>query len=310
MVLRHEEILRSPSVWRPRTPEEAVARKRALGADAVFAAGGTLLRTRWEAGTEAIPRHLIDLGSIEGLSGIWLQDGDLAIGALTALDDCLNDPLLGRHAPIVAQAIRTIAGWSVRNVATIGGNIVSRTGDSLPALLAADASLVWIGEDGERTEKLADWLSEPIPDRARVRLLSQVRIPLGGDDLTANAKRFFAFHKVGRREAFTPSLVTVALCGSLEPDGRLTGIRISAGGGQTVPARLKRAEELLTGRMPDPDALGEVYEQVAADYAPAPDPFAPDMYRKLTAANLVVTELWKLTVAGEAAGGKEGAPCR
>jgi len=289
MAMNQEELLRSPAVWQPRSIEEATGMKEAWGSAAVYTAGSTLLRTQWEAGTAAMPRHLIDLGSIAGLSGIREEERGIAIGPMTTLTDCRSSGLLAEYAPLLVDAVRNIAGWSVRNLATLGGNVVYRVGDAVPALIALNAKLEW--HDGSRLlfESAEEWASS---SSAVPRLLTSIRIPCEEDDPTSNTKRFFAFHKVGRREAFTPSLVTVAIQGEAEEDGTLTKLRIAAGGGQTTPVRMTRAEELLLGAKPDGAGLQRAYEAVLEQYEPKTDPFATDLYRKRTAANLVVAALW------------------
>ncbi|RUS46410.1 FAD binding domain-containing protein [Cohnella sp. AR92] len=299
MAMNQEELLRSPAVWQPRTVEEAVGLKQSLGADSAYAAGTTLLRTQWEAGTAAVPKHLIDLGSIEDLSGISETENGLRIGSMTSLTQCRNSGLVGERAPLLADAVKAIAGWSVRNLATLGGNVMYRVGDSVPALIALNAELEW--RDGSQLilESAEEWASAP---SAASRILTAIRIPGGDGDPTSNAKRFYAYHKVGRREAFTPSLVTVAIQGTLEADGSISAIRIAAGGGQTTPSRLTRAEELLLGESLRAERLQEVHEAVLDQYAPKADPFATDLYRKQTAANLVAAALWTTSQSTAAKG--------
>lgn len=290
MAMEQKEILRRPSVWQPRDPAEAVRLKETFGPDAVYVAGSTLLRTQWEAGTAVMPPHLIDLASIPGLAGIAEQDGELVVGSLARLGDCRAHPALADKAPLLVEAIKQIAGRSVRNQATIGGNVVYRVGDAMPALLALDARLDWHDGAGSRTEDVSEWLRAP---SAAPRVLTAIRLPIAEDAPTSNARRTFAYHKVGRREAFTPSLVTVAIAAASAADGSIADIRIAAGGGQTVPRRMTRAEDALLGKVPDARLLAAVHEAVLEDYVPAPDPFAADSYRKKTAANLVVAALWK-----------------
>lgn len=290
MTKEEMKLLRSPSVWLPRDPGEAVKLKEAFGGDAVYVAGSTLLRTQWEAGTASVPAHLIDLASIPGLDRIDEMDGGLVIGSLARLRDCAAHPAAVGKAPLLVSAVKAIAGASVRNQATLGGNVVYRVGDSLPALLALDAELVWHDGLTEETIGAAEWLAGT---PARPGILTAIRLPYRDSGMTSNIRRWFAFYKVGRREAFVPSLVTVAIDASVGVDGTLADIRIAAGGGQTVPRRLTDAEELLAGRVPDEGLLQRVYDAVLEQYVPAPDPFAADSYRKRTAANLIATELWK-----------------
>ncbi|RED65983.1 FAD binding domain-containing protein [Cohnella lupini] len=304
MASGYEDKIMSPSVWHPRDTTEAWTFKKLLDSDAIYVAGGTLLRTQWESGLAAVPKHLIDLSSIPGLTGIEKKEDSLAIGALTTLGQCRKDPDVLQHSPLLVEAVRSIAASSVRNLATIGGNIVSRVGDSLPVFIVCQAEFEWNTGLSPMTEDASEWverLQVQLPKASH--LLTRVHLPLFREtDLVP--KRFGAFHKVGRREAFTPSLVTVAINGGMKPDGKIADIRIAVGGGQTIPHRLVAVEKILKGQIPNRELLGEAYHAVMNGYRPKSDPFATDDYRKKTAANLIITEIWK-TYSEWADGGRE-----
>jgi xanthine dehydrogenase C subunit len=299
MASEHEDILMSvsPSVWHPRDTTEAWTFKKLLDSDAVYVAGGTLLRTQWESGQAVMPKHLIDLGSIPGLKGITKEEHSLTIGALTPLSDCRKDEYIKLHCPMMVDAIRSIAAVSVRNVATIGGNIASRVGDSLPVFIVCQADFEWNNGLSPMTEDASEWverLQVQLPKASH--LLTRIHLPLFKETEIV-PRRFGVFHKVGRREAFTPSLVTVALNCGLKADGKVADIRIAAGGGQTIPHRLSAAEKLLKGQTLNQELLAAVHQSIVDGYKPKSDPLATDAYRKKTAANLIVTELWKIGVA-------------
>lgn len=303
MATKPEQLLLSPSVWQPQTPAEAVKLKHAFGPLGVYVAGSTLLRTQWEASGGKLPIHLIDLSGIPGIGRIAEKDGELAVGAMARLNDCAAHPAVAEKAPLLASAVRQIAGWSVRNQATLGGNVVYRVGDAVPALLALDARLTWHDGEREYTEPLSEWLNvvnwpgmlewAETRDGIGSRMLMTVRLPLGEDDPTKPTRRWFAYHKSGRREAFVPSLVTAAIAATLDGDGVFADIRIAAGGGRTLPSRLTAAEDLLRGKTLGEVSLGAVHAAVREQFVPEPDPFATDDYRKLTLANLIAAELWK-----------------
>ncbi|MUT67067.1 FAD binding domain-containing protein [Paenibacillus sp. NEAU-GSW1] len=280
------------SVWHPKDAEEARRIKLQWGEQAVFTAGGTLLRTQWESGIADAPAHLIDLNSVdemheltEGQSGEWL------IGAMTTLSKCRRHVMLQSKLPLIAEAMRSIAAPSIRNLATIGGNIASVVGDSLPALLVYDAILHWY--DGQTTARqpLYEWLeTAALHSGWKDRLLLRVELPKMS--VAPESKPFAVYQKIGRREAFTPSVVTIALTGSLNADGRWKDIRIAAGGGQTVPRRLEAAEAELNDKAADAHSLSAVYNGILAAFEPKGDAFASADYRRKTAANIVVSELW------------------
>ncbi|QYR19067.1 FAD binding domain-containing protein [Paenibacillus sp. sptzw28] len=305
-----EEMTRSPFVWRPGDAAEAWRLKQSYGEESVYISGGTLLRTQWESGLTAIPKHLIDLGSIPGITGVAVSSKELTIGAFTTLSAIRRDPLIDKYFPMLTEAVRVIAAPSVRNLATLGGNIASLVGDSLPALLVYEAELLWHDGRGLHTQPLLDWLESSESNR-QGRLLMQIKLPCSSEytdsldsmdsmdsmekesAVDGKIKRFSAYDKVGRREAFTPSLVTTALWGYVDDSGNLGDVRLAAGGGQTTPCRLYACESLLNGRMIEPELLQALHEQILREYDPKGDMFASAEYRKQTAANVIAAGLWK-----------------
>lgn len=304
MGMNVQETMTSPLVWHPETAVEAWQLKQTYGSEAVYAAGGTLLRTHWESGAVRLPRHLINLSSIHGFNEIRVGEDGLVIGSQATLQACRTNTLLQRQYPMVTEAMRTIAAPSIRHLATVGGNIASVVGDSIPALLVYDASLVWFNGQDEQQEELADWLLAGRQKESKIdRVLLSLRLPLTGSLTEAatdqennpipNIKRFYAFHKVGRREAFTPSVVTAAVSGAVNESGKLIDLKIAVGGGQTVACRLEEVEQEVTGAIVDAALLQHVYARTQQCFEPREDVFASRDYRKKTAANLIVTELWK-----------------
>mgnify|MGYP001217386279 FL=1 len=284
-----------PEVFRPRDAAEACGMKKTFGADGAYVAGSTLLRVHWESGAAPMPGKIIDLTSIPGLSGIRTEDGRLVIGSLVKLTELTRAEAVLTGFPLLAEAAGRIGAPSIRNLATIGGNVACRIGDALTALLVYDADLIW--HTGERTEaaRLADWLADPGP-QPDDRLLVGIR--LAPADEAEPGRIVGAFRKLGRREAFTASLVTIAVLGQLAEDGTLAGVRIAAGGGSAVPARLRAAEAVLEGGRATPDALIRLAEAVMNEYKPASDVFAGADYRRLAAANLIAAEVMRLAGAG------------
>src|SRR4051794_23515924 len=109
----------------PETREQAV---KLLGTDPAAAAplaGGSDLLALMKAGVET-PKRLVSLKGIGGLSGVHAESGGLRIGALTVLDDLAADAAVGVEYPAVTAAAGRLAGPQIRNVATLGGNLLQR----------------------------------------------------------------------------------------------------------------------------------------------------------------------------------------
>jgi len=282
-----------PAVLQPRDMHEAWRMKRDLGEQSIYISGGTLLRTQWEAGTAAVPKYLIDTGSMTELKMIFAAADELEIGASAHLSQCLREPFIQQAAPAFYQALRSIAAPSIRNLATIGGNIASGIGDALPALLVHDTRLVWFDGRQEFELPLSDWLKA---DKSRFAndLLCKIRIPFPGQSGEEARGRINAYQKVGRREAFTPSLVTVAISGFIHRQGSFPLLRIAAGGGNAGAKRLSSVEAMLQAHSLQELSLASLYELAAAEYETYTDAFATAAYKKKMVGNLVAAEIWKI----------------
>ena len=109
----------------PLTREQAV---KLLGTDPAAAAplaGGSDLLALMKDGVET-PKRLVSLKGIAGLTGVRAESGGLRIGALTILDDLAADAGLGFEYPAVTASAGRLAGPQIRNVATLGGNLLQR----------------------------------------------------------------------------------------------------------------------------------------------------------------------------------------
>ena len=82
-------------------------------------------RMRWQFGVLA-PRTLVDVSRLE-LRGVR-RDGELLrIGAMTTMAELAADPLVVERVPAVSEALLASASPQLRNMATIGGNLLQRT---------------------------------------------------------------------------------------------------------------------------------------------------------------------------------------
>ncbi|RYF50503.1 MAG: hypothetical protein EOO27_31640 [Comamonadaceae bacterium] len=88
-------------------------------------AGGTTLVDLMKLGVEA-PTTVLDITAL-ALDEILLEDGRLRIGALANHTDVAQHALVKRHATAVSEALLSGASGQIRNVATIGGNLLQRT---------------------------------------------------------------------------------------------------------------------------------------------------------------------------------------
>ena len=101
----------------------ALALGGAPGAE--YIAGGTDLVPLIKDGQRA-PSRLVDIGGLP-LRGVAAHAGGVRIGALERMQDVADRPLIRERYPAVAEALRASASMQVRNMATVGGNLLQRT---------------------------------------------------------------------------------------------------------------------------------------------------------------------------------------
>src|SRR2546428_7803150 len=104
-----------------------------------FIAGGTdligLMKDRAQ-----LPERLLDINGLPDMSRVEaLPDGGLRIGALARMSDVAAHPDVRRRFPVIAEGLLFAASGQLRNMASMGGNIMQRTrcayfrdGDDLP----------------------------------------------------------------------------------------------------------------------------------------------------------------------------------
>src|SRR6476659_7237319 len=106
----------------PPTVDDAVAALAQAGEDAKGIAGGQRLMPVMRLRLAA-PTVLVDLGQIDGSRG-GRDDGDsILIGAMTTYYSLLGNPLVSRHALLLADATRTVADPQIRHRRTLGGAV-------------------------------------------------------------------------------------------------------------------------------------------------------------------------------------------
>ena len=106
------------------TLAEATARAGANGA--MLLAGGTTVLDLAKSDVVR-PELLVDIGRLPGMRDIAEQDGAIVIGALATMSRVAADLIVRARAPAVAQSLLLAASAQLRNMATVGGNLLQRT---------------------------------------------------------------------------------------------------------------------------------------------------------------------------------------
>ena len=252
----------------PESREDALALLAQHGPTLLVMAGGTVAMPLVNEGI-SLPEQVMGLRRA-GLDRVERQDGWQRIGATTTLTRLLA----ATDVPLLAEAARLTAAWSVRNMATIGGNLFTPPpgGDVAVALLALDATVTLASTRAERTIPLEAFFTGFMtnvlePDE----LLVEIGVPIAAGE--------WAYLRHGRKHANTPSVVTVAIRVT-RTDGRVSDARIALTGAGVHPVRARSAEQLLVGAALDPATIGRVAAAAAEHADPPTDAVATAWYRR------------------------------
>jgi CO/xanthine dehydrogenase FAD-binding subunit len=263
-----------PPVTSPGTLSEAYSLLAA--GDWTPIAGGTDLMVRITGEIGDPPDRLLDIWHLDALRGISLAaDADLVIGALSTWTDVRRSPLVLRHLPVLAEAAATIGAAQIQNRGTIGGNVVnaSPAGDSLPVLLAADASIVLGGVRGERTVAAGDfWTGYRQTARAADELVLRIVVPLPPG-------RRLRFRKVGTRRAQAISKVVMSIAWR-EDAGAWRDVRVALGSVAATPVRMPAVEAVLEGSPADAAIADQAAAAIQAAITPIDDVRSTAEYRR------------------------------
>jgi xanthine dehydrogenase small subunit len=245
-------------------PRTLAALRRWLAAhpDSCILAGGSDLGLLVTKAHQDLDR-VVHVGRVPELRLLEESAEQLKIGAAVTYAEA--HAALARLHPDLGELVRRIGGAQVRAVGTLGGNLANASpiGDTMPALLALDATLVLERGAQVREVALQDFyrgyrqtVLEP------GEFIRSIRIPR----LAAGAR--FAAYKLSRRFDQDISAVCAAFC--VAPDGRA---RFGFGGMAATPARAPRAEAAW------PRGVEAACAALGEDFKPISDHRASAWYR-------------------------------
>ena len=116
--------MRDFTYFRASSPDDA--RQRAAQTGAMLLAGGTTLLDLAKCGV-AEPESVIDISHLASLSQISADANGVTIGALAKMEDVAGSPGIRANYPAISQSLLLAASPQLRNMATIGGNLLQRT---------------------------------------------------------------------------------------------------------------------------------------------------------------------------------------
>lgn len=275
-----------PMVYlRPSTLQEALRLLDELGSQAAILAGGTDLLVEARQG-KLQACSLVDISGIGELKAVELTGREVHLGAGVTFSEIISSRLLREHAPALVQAASSVGSPQVRNVATVGGNVVhcSPCADSVPALLVHEARAVLRSSKGFREVPLESFLLGPY------------RSAIGSGEmltefvLESHSGLWASFQKVARRRELAIARLSLAVVAQAV-DGVFALLRIALGSATPAPKRMVRVEEFLLGKPITEPNLWEAGRILAQEMIGASGIRASTAYKERAVQGLLVRSL-------------------
>jgi len=246
------------------------------GKQARFLAGGTSLvvdlkTDRYHAD------HVISLNRIAALRGISSAGNGVRIGALATLNDVATSGLVRDRCPVIRDAAREMASPQVRNLGTVGGNIVGAVpcADLPPVLAVSNATLNLWSPSGVRSMPIEAFFVGPRETVLRNdEILTEVLVPDAPAGFGAGYARF------GLRQANSVAVAAVAASLRLKADGSVEQARVCLSAVTAKPTLVADVQTVLAGKRPDESAFERAAEAAMAAAQPITDVRGSAGYRR------------------------------
>jgi 4-hydroxybenzoyl-CoA reductase subunit beta len=275
----------------PREIADAVKMIGDVGPEAQFVAGGTDLYPNMKR-RQQTPKTVISVTRLKELNRIT-GDGKsgLVIGASVSLTDICEHPVINRDYPMIARAARVISTPTLRNMGTIGGNLLLDTRcnyydqnyewrKGINFCMKKDGDICWVAPGSAKcwAVQSADLVPLMVAIGARVRLVSTLgerMVDAAGlynndgiaylhkrpDELLAdvhlpplNGWRA-TYKKLRRRGAFDFPVLGVAARIDFDADGIVSAAKLILGGIAPAPIEVVEAEQALVGGSLDDESM-------------------------------------------------------
>jgi 4-hydroxybenzoyl-CoA reductase subunit beta len=275
----------------PKEIKDAVKMMADAGMLGQFVAGGTDLYPNMKR-RQQTPKTVISVGRIAELNRIT-GDGKsgVRIGAGVSLTDLCEHPVINRDYPMVAAAARTISTPVLRNMGTIGGNLLLDTRcnyydqnyewrKGINFCMKKDGDVCWVAPGSTKcwAVQSADLVPLMVALGARVRFVSTLgerEVTAAGlynddgidylhkrpDELLADVQLpplngwRAVYKKLRRRGAFDFPVLGVGVRLDVQEDGTVREAKIILGGIAPAPVEVTEAQNVLLGAPLDAERI-------------------------------------------------------
>lgn len=265
--------MKTMNVHSPAALEEALALKAEHGENLRPLAGGTDLVPGIRAGTVSAG-GLLDLNRIPNLGRIQEDRDEVYLGPLVTHAALADSPVVRTHLPILAEASASVGAVQIRNLGTLGGNLVnaSPAADSIPPLWVLGASCELQNTSGKREISIEEFFTGP---GETVMKPDEIMVGIRVRKAPSGARWFYL--KLGQRRAMAIAKVSVALLAQCRET--LRDVRIALGAVAPTVVGAPETAAFLEGRRPDEATIREAARMVQTECTPIADVRSTARYR-------------------------------
>ncbi len=244
----------------PSSLGEALEILEDYGERACVIAGGTDLMIAIRAG-ELRAELVVDISRIPELRVIREVGNQICVGPLVTHGELASSGMIKKGASVLGRAANSVGSPQIRNMGTIGGNIVnaSPAADTIPALVVLGAQVVLKRRGGERNLPITDFFLGPYKTKIGPQeLLTEITFAKLDDGWKSS------FIKLARRKALAISRINIAVVAKMD-EMRAKEVRVSVGSSTPTPCRMEKAEAVLRGAVPSAPVIDEASRIVAEE---------------------------------------------
>ncbi len=229
------------------------------------------------------------------LNGIKKVENNCYVGAASTVTDMPESPVFQDHFPNLGKIIRLVSSTPIRNMATVGGNLVNASpiGDLTIFLLALNAQLILSDGTNSREVSLQQFY-QGYKQLAKTpeEFIETIYFELPGKST------LFNFEKVCKRTHLDIASVNTAICLKMDED-KISMAHLSAGGVGPVPAYLAKASSFLVGKLLNEDVINEAAGIAQTEISPISDARGTAAYKRFLLSQLIKAHFIEITKVAE-----------
>lgn len=217
---------------------------------------------------------MISLKNVEELRGFSVSKNGYRLGAGMTLRGITRSNELTQNFPGLVYAAGVVASEQIRTLATLGGNIcnASPSADMVPPLIALDAVVQLVSNQGQRDLSLSEFFKGPGESILKSgEIMHSIFLPHPSGNMI--------YSKHAPRKFMDLAVVGVAVR-LAKKNGKINEARVALGAVGPVPFRAEKTEALLAGQALTTELMFEAGEMAAGECVPIDDIRGSAWYRK------------------------------